>query len=67
LIVSGLYDEATPAQMEFLKRGIACSEQVMLNESAHCGMWEEPERYRAALLDFMHRVELAGTERHAKD
>lgn len=59
LILSGLYDEATPAQMAILKEGIANSEQVILEQSAHCGMWEEPDKYRAVLLDFLNRVEFA--------
>lgn len=59
LILSGLYDEATPAQMAILKDGIAHAEQVILPQSAHCGMWEEPDSYRAALLNFINRVELA--------
>jgi proline iminopeptidase len=57
LILSGLYDEATPAQMAILKEGIADSEQVILEQSAHCGMWEEPDKYQAAILGFLNRVE----------
>ena len=57
LILSGRYDEATPAQMEVLKKEIAGSEQVILEKSAHCGMFEEPENFRAAILDFIKRVE----------
>lgn len=57
LILSGRYDEATPAQMAVLKEGIAHAEQVMLERSAHCGMWEEPDAFRAAVLRFLNRVE----------
>lgn len=57
LLLSGFYDEATPAQMTVLKEGIAGSEQVILKQSAHCGMWEEPDKYKAALLNFLNRVE----------
>lgn len=59
LIISGLYDEATPAQMACLTEGIQGAEQVMLSQSAHCGMWEEPDHYQTALLNFINRVELA--------
>jgi pimeloyl-ACP methyl ester carboxylesterase len=52
LIISGFYDEATPKQMSILKEGIINSEQVLLQESAHCGMWEEAEGYRNAILNF---------------
>jgi pimeloyl-ACP methyl ester carboxylesterase len=55
LILSGFYDEATPAQMAVLKDRIANSEQIILEQSAHCGMWEEPEKFRAAILDFINR------------
>jgi pimeloyl-ACP methyl ester carboxylesterase len=61
LILSGRHDEATPAQMAILKEGIAGAEQVMLEQSAHCGMWEQPEEYRAAILGFLTRVEAAGS------
>jgi pimeloyl-ACP methyl ester carboxylesterase len=53
LILSGRYDEATPAQMEILKRGIAGSEQVILEQSSHCGMWEQPDDFRTAILNFI--------------
>jgi pimeloyl-ACP methyl ester carboxylesterase len=58
LIISGLYDEATPAQMAILKEGLASAEQVILEQSAHCGMWEEPDKYQAALLGFLNRTEM---------
>jgi pimeloyl-ACP methyl ester carboxylesterase len=60
LILSGLYDEATPLQMEFLREGITGSQQNILDQSSHCGMWEEPEKYRAAILGFINRVEGGG-------
>jgi len=59
LILSGRYDEATPAQMAKLKEGIADSDQTILEQSSHCGMWEEPDKYRAAIGDFIRRVESA--------
>jgi pimeloyl-ACP methyl ester carboxylesterase len=57
LILSGRYDEATPLQMEFLRTGITGSQQVILDQSSHCGMWEEPDKYRDAILGFINRVE----------
>lgn len=59
LILSGQYDEATPAQMAELKNGIAGSKQRILEKSSHCGMLEEPDDYRKAILDFVNEVELA--------
>ena len=35
LILSGLYDEATPEQMAILKDGIVNSEQIILRQSSH--------------------------------
>ncbi len=53
LILSGGYDEATPAQMAILREGIANSNQIILDQSAHFGMWEEPDKFRAAILNFL--------------
>ena len=46
-------------QMEILKDGIADSEQIILETSAHCGMWEEPDKFRDELQDFIDCVESA--------
>jgi pimeloyl-ACP methyl ester carboxylesterase len=59
LILSGLHDKATQPQMEILKRGIPDSEQIILQQSSHCGMWEEPDKFRAAILGFINRFEFA--------
>lgn len=34
-MLSGLYVQATPSQMQILKEGIAGSEQVLLEDCAH--------------------------------
>ena len=57
LIVSGRYDESTPAINENLQRGIGQSEWVVFEESSHMPHAEEPERYRAVLTTFLDRVE----------
>jgi hypothetical protein len=49
--------------MAILKEGIADSEQIILEQSAHCGMWEEPDKFRTAILDFINRFELADVQR----
>lgn len=59
LILSGRYDEATPVQMAILKEGIVGSEQIILEQSSHCGMWEEPDKFRTAILGSINRVESA--------
>jgi proline iminopeptidase len=60
LILSGKYDQATPVQMEILRDGIAGSKQKILEKSSHCGMLEEPDDYRKAILDFVNEVECGG-------
>jgi len=57
LITSGRYDEATPLIAETIHRGIAGSEWVIFEQSAHLAHVEEPERYNRVLGDFLDRVE----------
>jgi L-proline amide hydrolase len=57
LITSGRYDEMTPALMEPLVSGIRGAEHIVLEESAHFAMVEEPDRYRKILESFLARVE----------
>jgi L-proline amide hydrolase len=59
LITSGRYDEATPLIAETIHRGIAGSEWVVFEHSAHLAHAEEPERYNQVLGDFLDRVEAA--------
>jgi L-proline amide hydrolase len=55
LLVSGRYDEATPALQETLRDGIAECEWVLFEESAHMPHVEEPERYVAVVSDWLRR------------
>lgn len=57
LVLSGRYDEATPAIAEEVHRGIRDSEWVLFEESSHMPHAEEPERYHRAVADFLSRVE----------
>ena len=57
LITSGHHDECTPALVEPLHRGIAGSEWVLFEESAHMPYLEEPERYLEIVGGFLGRVE----------
>jgi proline-specific peptidase len=59
LITSGRHDECTPALVEALQRGIAGSEWVLFEESAHMPYLEEPERYLDVVGRFLERVERA--------
>ncbi len=57
LITSGRFDEATPSQMEVLNAGIRDSEWALFENSAHCSMIEEPQRYRDVVSTFLAKVE----------
>lgn len=57
LLISGRYDEATPADIETVHRGISGSEWVIFENSSHMPHLEEPERYFRVLTDFLSRVE----------
>jgi L-proline amide hydrolase len=57
LITSGRHDECTPRLVEPLHAGIAGSEWVIFDESAHMPYLEEPERYLQLVGEFLERVE----------
>ena len=57
LVIGGRYDEATPAMTEALHRGIAGSEWVIFENSAHMPHLEETERYLQVLTKFLDRVD----------
>ena len=43
--------------MEILKDGIFNSEQIILEQSSHYGVGEEPHKFRTAILDFVNGTE----------
>ena len=55
LVVSGRYDETTPALQETLIAGIAGAEQVIFEDSAHMPFWEERQRFMSVVGDFLAR------------
>jgi L-proline amide hydrolase len=55
LLVSGRYDEATPALQQDLLDGIAGSEWVCFEESSHMPHVEERERYMQVVGDWLAR------------
>jgi proline-specific peptidase len=57
LIISGRYDEATPAITETIHRSISGSEKIIFENSAHFPHIEETERYLKVLDQFLNRVE----------
>jgi L-proline amide hydrolase len=64
LLTSGRYDEATPMQMELIADRIPQAEWVLFEQSGHLSHAEEPDRYMAAVADFLARTEAGrGTTR----
>jgi L-proline amide hydrolase len=55
LVLSGRYDEATPALQEVLVGGIPKTEQVIFEESSHAPYVEERERYMSVVDDWLRR------------
>jgi len=53
LMVSGRFDEATPALQETLVGGIVGSQQVIFENSSHLPFWEEPDRYLAVIDEWL--------------
>ncbi len=60
LLLSGRYDEATPAVMSTLLRGIAGSEWHILEESSHSSHTEEEALTMLLVADFLARIEGGG-------
>ena len=60
LLLSGRYDEATPAIVETIHQRIPGAEWVLFEQSSHLPHVEEPERYNQVVSDFLDRVEWPG-------
>jgi L-proline amide hydrolase len=57
LVISGRYDEATPAIAGAVRDGIPGSEWVLFEQSSHMPHAEEPERFVEVVDVFLTRVE----------
>ncbi|MEO6206976.1 MAG: proline iminopeptidase-family hydrolase [Candidatus Limnocylindrales bacterium] len=57
LLTSGRYDEATPDQMIRIVEALPQAEWVLFEQSGHLSHAEEPDRYMAAVADFLARAE----------
>lgn len=57
LILSGRYDEATPAINTILHKGMTGSEWILFENSSHLSHVEEPELYMQTVRAFLDRVE----------
>lgn len=56
-ILCGRHDEVIPECSETMHAGIPGSELTIFEESSHSAHFEEPERFFAALRDFLNRAE----------
>jgi len=53
LVISGRYDEATPALQDVLVAGIPDARQVLLEDASHLAFWEQRDAYMAAVGSFL--------------
>jgi proline-specific peptidase len=63
LIISGRYDESTPAINEVMHRGIRNSEWVLLEDSSHLAHVEEPEKYLRIVSAWLERIDATSVSR----
>src|SRR5262245_3320886 len=63
LLISGAFDEATPAIMETVQRGIPGAEWELFANSSHMPHAEEPERFLQVVNAFLERHEVAPSAR----
>jgi len=59
-LLSGRYDEATPAIVEAIHRRIPGSEWILFEESSHTPHLEEPAAFNAAVRGFLAGLEARG-------
>lgn len=60
LILSGAHDEVTLPLQEELRRGIPHAHRITFADSAHMAHLEEPERFDAALLELLAKMDVGG-------
>lgn len=57
LVLAGRYDTMSPDDQQQMASIIPHSRVVICDNGSHCCMWDDPENYRLALLDFFNDVE----------
>ena len=57
LVLAGRYDTMAPDDQKQMASVIPHSRVVICENGSHCGMWDDPENYRTALLGFFRDVE----------
>lgn len=57
LVLAGRYDTMAPYDQEQMASILPHSRLVICDNGSHCSMWDDPENYRQALVDFLKDVE----------
>jgi len=57
LVTVGRYDEITPACAQTIVDGVRDARLIVFEESGHYAHEEEPEKYAAAVIDFLNEVD----------
>ena len=57
LVITGEYDEATPALAQEVHRGLPDSELIIVEDASHLSFVERPDEYLQAVGGFLTRVE----------
>ena len=57
LVLAGRYDSMSPDDQKRMASNLPHSRMVICEKGSHCAMWDDPESYRKALLDFFRDVE----------
>lgn len=57
LVLAGRYDTMAPDDQRQMVSVIPHSRMVICENGSHCAMWDDPENYRKALVEFIRDVE----------
>ncbi|WOG27920.1 proline iminopeptidase-family hydrolase [Endozoicomonas sp. 8E] len=57
LVLAGRYDTTAPDDQKQMASILPHSRLVLCDNGSHCSMWDDPENYRQALVDFLKDVE----------
>jgi len=57
LVLGGRYDEVTPQVAEQIRRRIPGARRVEFEQSSHVAFWEERDRFRSVVAEFLRSVD----------
>jgi len=57
LVLGGRYDEVTPRVAEQIRQGIPGAHRVEFEQSSHVPFWEERDRFRSVVVEFLRSVD----------